>query len=176
MRIAVFSDTHGNYPLAVRALDLLGDFDHIIHLGDVSDDAEIIEAATERKLIIVSGNCDIGSSYPETINLEISGKKFLICHGHTFQVKSGLARTCHKALENGTDIVLYGHTHIPAVERISGILFMNPGTLKMAANRPTMGILSIDGNSVSAGIIDVICLLDPFEARTKEVYHGVFEL
>ena len=159
MRIAVLSDTHGNYALAVRALDLLGDFDHIIHLGDGCDDAENIEAAVGRKLVIVAGNCDAGSNYPDTAVREICGRKFLICHGHTFLVKSGHARTYHNALENGIDIVLYGHTHIPLIEEINGILFMNPGTLKIAANRRTLGILSIEGNSVGAEIIDVLSLL-----------------
>jgi putative phosphoesterase len=176
MRIAVLSDTHGNYTLAVRALDLLGDFDHIIHLGDRSDDAENIETAIGRKLVIVAGNCDTGNNYPETVIQEICGRKFLMCHGHTFLVKSGHARTYHKALENGIDIVLYGHTHIPAIEEINGILFMNPGTLKMAGNKPTMGILSIEGESVSTDIIDIICLLGGLEDCTKGVAQEIFEL
>jgi putative phosphoesterase len=176
MRIAVLSDTHGNYALAVRALDLLGDFDHIVHLGDMCDDAENIEAAIGRKLLIVAGNGDMAKSYPDSVNMVICGKRFLMCHGHTFQVKSGLARTYHKALENGTDIVLYGHTHIPAIEEINGILFMNPGTLKMAAGRATMGILSIEGNSVSAEIIDVVCLLEGLETCAERVAQEFFEM
>jgi putative phosphoesterase len=154
MKIAVLSDTHGNYALALKILDLLGDFDRIIHLGDGSDDAEIIEAALERKLFIVSGNCDITGNYPHRSDLEISGKRILITHGDRFHVKSGLAGLCRKAKMERADIVLYGHTHIARIEEIEGILFINPGTLKKSAGRQSMAVLFLENDEACAEIID----------------------
>ena len=34
------------------------------------------------------------------------------------------------AHENGADIVLYGHTHIPRAERLDGIWFLCPGSIR----------------------------------------------
>jgi putative phosphoesterase len=155
MRIAILSDTHGNCTQAVRSLDLSGAFDCIIHLGDTTDDAEFIELALERELVIVSGNCDAGGKYPRSMTLEIAGKIFFICHGDRSHVKAGLTQLYQKALQVGADIVLYGHTHIPLIEEINNILFINPGAMKKSSKNPTMGILHIDGGMVRAEIIDV---------------------
>jgi putative phosphoesterase len=154
MKIAILSDTHGNYALALKILDLLGDFEQIIHLGDTSGDAEIIELALERKLVIVSGNCDMSGNYPHLAGLDISGKRILITHGDRFHVKSGLAGLCRKAKMYRADIVLYGHTHIAHIEKEEGILFINPGTLKETASRQSMAVLHIEGDEARAEIID----------------------
>ncbi len=152
MRIAILSDTHGNRAQTVRSLDLSGAFDFVIHLGDTTDDAEFIELALERELVIVSGNCDAGAKYPRSMTLEIAGKRFFICHGDRFHVKAGLSKLYQKALHEGADIVLYGHTHIPVVENINAILFINPGAMKSGTRNPTMGILEIENGIVRAEI------------------------
>lgn len=155
MRIAILSDTHGNYAQALRSLDHSGAFDCVIHLGDTTDDAEIIELALERELFIVSGNCDPGGNYPRSMTLELAGKRFFICHGDRFHVKSGLTGLYQKALQAGADIVLYGHTHIPLIKEINGIQFINPGAMKLSSKNPTMGILHIEEGVVRAEILDV---------------------
>ncbi len=154
MKIAVLSDTHGNYALALKMLDLLGDFEQIIHLGDNSGDAEIIGLALERKLVIVSGNCDTDGNFPHLAGLDISGKRILITHGDRFQVKSGLAGLFRKAKTCRADIVLYGHTHLANIEEKEGILFINPGTLKEAVGRQSIAVLQIEGDEARAEIID----------------------
>lgn len=155
MKIAVLSDTHGNYAHAVRILDMLGGFDRIIHLGDTTDDAEIIGLALDREIVIVSGNCDGSGNYPRFMILEIAGKRFFISHGDGFRVKAGLTGLYQEALQVGADIVLYGHTHVPLIEEINGITFMNPGALKMSLKNPTIGILLIENAAVRAEIVDV---------------------
>lgn len=154
MKIAVLSDTHGNYPLAARLLDLLGEFDLIIHLGDTSEDAEMVELALERKLVAVPGNCDFRGDLPRQVVLDIAGKKIFITHGDRFHVKSGLDRILQEAKSAGADIVLYGHTHIPGVEVRDGILFINPGTLRESANRKSLAVLHLDGDEAMVEIID----------------------
>ncbi len=155
MRIAILSDTHGNRAQAVRSLELSGGFDCVIHLGDTTEDAEFIELALECEFLAVSGNCDAGGEYPRAITPEIGGKKFFICHGDKFHVKAGLAKLYQKALQVGADIVLYGHTHIPSVQNINGILFINPGAMKMFSENPSMGILHIEAGMVRAEILNI---------------------
>jgi putative phosphoesterase len=159
MKIAVLSDTHGNYALALKMLDLLGDFEQIIHLGDTSGDGEIIELALERKLVIVSGNCDTSGNYPHLAGLDICGKRMLITHGDRFHVKSGIDGLCRKAKVCRADIVLYGHTHIAHIEEVEGILFINPGTLKETAGRQSIAVLHIEGDEARAEIIDAGLIL-----------------
>ncbi len=161
MRVAILSDTHGNWALAVRSLDLYGGADCVIHLGDTTDDAELIELSLGRKLHIVAGNCDKGGKYPGAITLQMEGKRFFICHGDRFHVKAGIADLYRKAQHEGADIVLYGHTHIPSIEEINGILFINPGSMKMCMKNPTLGILHIEGGVARAEIRDLIELLHP---------------
>ena len=160
MRIAIVSDTHGNFALAVRALDVLGHFDHIIHLGDTTADAEIMELSLGREMIITSGNCDMKREYPHCLVMDLCGKKFLITHGDRFQVKSGLAKIYQGALDEGADIVLYGHTHMPSIEQRDELTLMNPGAVTKAARNPTMGIITIEAGAVHGEIIDLNRLLD----------------
>ena len=46
----------------------------------------------------------------------IADKRVFITHGHRFYVGSGVERLREYALENGYDIVMYGHTHMPFLE------------------------------------------------------------
>lgn len=152
MRMAIVSDTHGRYGLAVKALDAKGHFQYIVHLGDTVADAEMIEVATASRLIKISGNCD-PSGHPATRLIFISGKRLLATHGDIFAVKSGLEDLYEQARDNEADIVLYGHTHIPFINDLNGILFINPGTF--TSPEPTFAILHIDGHAAHAEIVDV---------------------
>ncbi len=51
------------------------------------------------------------------------------------------------ARENGADILVYGHTHVPEIRQDGGILVLNPGSLtfpRQRGFRPTFIILNID--------------------------------
>jgi putative phosphoesterase len=154
MKLAILSDTHGNYPLAVKALELPVRLDYIIHLGDTADDAEIIEMTIGRELIKLSGNCDMAKKYPEIITTTIANRKFLITHGDLFSVKNGLDPLRRRALEDGADVVLYGHTHIPGILNVNGKLFINPGSLKDSSSLQSFAVLCIENEKITAEIFD----------------------
>jgi hypothetical protein len=44
------------------------------------------------------------------------------------------------------DILLYGHTHVPACEENDGFVFMNPGSVSLPKNGTSRGYMSLDGN------------------------------
>lgn len=155
MRIIVISDTHGNYPLAVRAMDQAGRIDHIIHLGDVTDDATMMEQALGRPVIRVAGNCDLASKEPKEIATTFGQLNFLITHGDRYNVKSGLSQLQVKARSAKSDVVLYGHTHMAHIIRHDGILFVNPGCLAVACAAKSFARLTITGNHAAAEIIPV---------------------
>ena len=87
-RILVLSDSHGNVNNMVTAVGRLHP-DMIIHLGDCWADAEQLHRKFPMTVMEqVPGNCDCRQEVQERILL-IEGKKILICHGHTFNVKDG---------------------------------------------------------------------------------------
>ncbi len=155
MRILVISDTHGNYPLAVRAIDQAGQSDHIIHLGDVADDATAMEHALGKSVIMVAGNCDPASTAPKELCVSLAGRNILITHGDRYNVKSGLSQLRKKARSTKSHVVLYGHTHMAGIIRSEGILFVNPGSLAEACATKSFARIIITGNRISAEIIPV---------------------
>jgi putative phosphoesterase len=159
MKLAILSDTHGNYPLAVKALESLEQLDYIIHLGDTTDDAEKLEIALGREIIKLSGNCDLSRKYPEHIITTIAGKIFFLSHGDRFMVKSGLNLIQQRAKQEKVDVVLYGHTHRPAILSIDDVMFINPGTMNKNASHRSFALVSIDNDAITAETVDVCSIL-----------------
>ena len=155
MRILVMSDSHGNVPLALQACDMAGTFDALFHLGDGGEDADILAHALDVRVVLVAGNCDIGSASPRELLLECEGKKLLMMHGDACGVKSGLGMLEKRAREAGVDAVLFGHTHRATVTTLSGILAVNPGTLARTAQQKSFAILEITPAGISAQLYDI---------------------
>ncbi len=155
MRILVISDTHGNYPLALRAWDLAEPLDAVIHLGDGGDDAELLSRIMGTEVIRVAGNCDHGSTEPRELLREYEGNRLLLVHGDRYGVKSGLARLEQRGIDVRADCVLFGHTHHATIVTLSGILFVNPGTLMCSSQQATFAVLEITPAGVTATLHDI---------------------
>jgi len=155
MRFLILSDTHGNYPLAIRALEMAGKVDRIFHLGDGIEDARLIEEITGHHLIKVPGNCDLTAPDPRDVSAVFAGLKFFITHGDTYNVKGGLAGLRTKAGAENAHVVLYGHTHVSSVELLDGILFVNPGCLRCKWPDTSYAILSVLSGTARARIIPI---------------------
>jgi len=150
MKILVISDTHGNYPLAMRACDLAAPIDAVIHLGDGVSDAEILARIMAIPVIRVTGNCDRRSDAPRELIWEWHGKRLLLTHGDRYGVKNGLARLEQVGIESAADAVLFGHTHQATVTTLSGMLFVNPGALMNSGGGATFSTLEIVAGTISA--------------------------
>ena len=66
-------------------------------------------------------------------------------------VKSGLTQLIGKGLEVGATVILFGHTHLPAVVSSAGMLLVNPGALKEGLPG-SYAIVSVQGATASAEI------------------------
>ena len=152
MRILVISDSHGNYAQALKAHERAGEVDHIIHLGDGCEDALFMEQVLEVPVIRVAGNCDLDGRLPNERCLELGTSRFFVTHGNNYQVKSGLSRLKARGAEVAASVVLYGHTHLPAVEALGGVLYVNPGQLKFEG-AATCAIVTLDDGAVRAEIL-----------------------
>jgi len=153
MECIVFSDTHGNYQLAVEALSQSDPIDLIFHLGDEADDAGMIEHICMTKIHIVAGNCDPPGKYPREKITLIGKTRVLMTHGDRYHVKSDLSKLVNRAVTADVKIVLYGHTHIASIEEINGILFINPGSLQRGSSCKSYARVSLNNHGVSARII-----------------------
>ena len=145
MRYLVLSDSHGNIANMETAVERERP-DGILHLGDCWRDAErLAERYPDILMELVPGNCDCR---PEELleKLVILGDcRVLLCHGHTYGVKTSLLAAGLKAEQDRLDAFLFGHTHKPLVDRRGRTLFLNPGSIGTGL-RPTYGMLTVEGN------------------------------
>ncbi|HBG04030.1 MAG: YfcE family phosphodiesterase [Geobacteraceae bacterium GWC2_58_44] len=154
MKLLVISDSHGNYPHAFKAHQLASPVDHIIHLGDGADDASLMEQVLEVPVHRVAGNCDLGSELPHDLILDFGECRVFLTHGNRHLVKSGLKQLIGKGTEVGATVVLYGHTHLPAVASAEGMLLVNPGALNKGVPG-SYAILTLDGSEARAEIFSL---------------------
>jgi hypothetical protein len=129
VRIGVLSDTHGYLDPVV--LELFARVDHIIHAGDIMDDA-ILEALTElAPVTAVAGNLDRGAlaELPREATGDVGGVRFVVSHKPKRLLKR-LAAGKIAVGEDGArpDLVVWGHLHTPTAAWIEGVLHLNPGT------------------------------------------------
>lgn len=145
-RILIVSDTHGfNENLAV-AVKHAGKFDYCFHLGDSEVEAREIESYTKCPTYIVSGNNDFFQNYLKDMELEFEGHRIFLTHGHYHHVSFTTDVLVYEAMDRGCDIALFGHTHRPCLEEISGVTVVNPGSLtypRQEGRRPTFAVMEL---------------------------------
>lgn len=157
MRILVLSDTH-NVILnsQIENIKKEGPFDLLIHCGDKYKDAErYAEKLSIKQVLSVLGNCDYDVVGVKSVLIqEIEDKKFIITHGHSYNVKQNLDKLIIFAKKNKVDIVLYGHTHQYQNEVIDNILFFNPGsTIFPKDGKASFGVIEIIENKIKSKLI-----------------------
>ena len=119
MKILIASDSHGiNGPL--RTVIMREKPDMLIHLGDTEySQSEIAGWAGSPKTpcVFVRGNCDISSYDPSMVRdiaiFNLKGHRIYCVHGHRQCVNYGLLTLSLSAQEQGCDICMFGHTHVP---------------------------------------------------------------
>jgi putative phosphoesterase len=119
-RIGIISDTHGLLrPAAERRL---AGVDHIVHAGDIGR-AEIVDALRRiAPVTAIRGNVDTAEwarEYADTELVRLAGKSIYILHD---------LKTLHNDVRAGIDVIVSGHSHVPKIQRIDGILYLNPGS------------------------------------------------
>lgn len=128
-RILVVSDSHGRNENVRRAIDKAGRFDIMVHLGDVGPDYREVERMAGVPAYIVAGNNDFSGDLLDCNIIEIGGHRIFATHGHRQGVHFGVERLYYLAMENGCDVAMYGHTHVPYLEEADDVTILNPGSL-----------------------------------------------
>ena len=92
MRYLVLSDSHGNIANMETAVERERP-DGILHLGDCWRDAErLAERYPDILMEHVPGNCDCRPEEPLEKLVILGDCRVLLCHGHTYGVKTSLLR------------------------------------------------------------------------------------
>ena len=150
-RVLVMSDSHGNSENVKRAIEKTraeaGDFQLLIHLGDVGDAREV-EGLAGVPCYIVRGNTDYDSKLLEVNVIEIGGHRVFATHGHRYVVDVSLLALRNAALENDCDIAMYGHTHVPFLDEDPyDVTILNPGSLtypRQEERKQTFVVMEVD--------------------------------
>lgn len=146
MKVLVVSDTHKKNDTYFNIVKLHKP-DMVIHCGDAEGFEEALTEAAGCPVYIVLGNNDFFSNLPRELELEIGGYKVWVTHGHNYYVSMGNETIKQEAVARGMDIVCYGHTHRPVVDKSEDIIAVNPGSLsypRQENKRPSYVIMEID--------------------------------
>lgn len=165
--IGVISDTHGDVSAWEKALQVFGPVDLIVHAGDVlyhgprnplvqgyrpPELAERINASNV-PVLIARGNCDaevdqLVLEWPiqsSMVLVQTPYLRLLAGHGHGLDQ----AEMVELARRYRAEVFVFGHTHMPVLKKVEGIILFNPGSpaLPKGKEGPTVGL--IEENRVS---------------------------
>lgn len=156
MKILVFSDSHGSTG-SMTALVRREKPDVLCHLGDYCRDGEELRRKFPAlRVLHVAGNCDLfsgGCGAPEQISANLEGLDLLLTHGHRQGVKMGLLRLRLTAQEAGARLALFGHTHVPYLEKTGELVLMNPGSC--GSERGSYGRIQIEKEKIRCQVISL---------------------
>ena len=147
MKILIVSDTHKKHDNLVRILEQEENIDLMVHLGDSEGYEDYIAELAGCPLEIVSGNNDFFTDLDREKVLEVGKYQVLITHGHYYYVAMGVEDLKKEALGRGMDIVMFGHTHRPFLDKSRGIVALNPGSIsypRQDGRRPSYALMELD--------------------------------
>ncbi|MDP2183626.1 MAG: metallophosphoesterase family protein [Actinomycetota bacterium] len=148
VRIGVLADTHGTLPAA--ALEALEGVSLILHAEDVGRESVLFELQTIAPVIAVRGNTDpVFPSWalPQVARTTCGGMSFFVVHAFSPR---------HDRPEPGIDVVVAGHTHLPAITSLQAALLVNPGSTsrnRTPDRRGTVAVVCRVGERPEAEII-----------------------
>lgn len=146
MRVLIVSDTHKQNDAYFRVLKKQKP-DMVIHCGDAEGSEYALTEAADCPVHIVLGNNDFFSDLPRELMLDVGPYKVWVVHGHNYYVSMGNERLKQEAEVRGVDVVLYGHTHRPVVDRDKNVTAVNPGSLsypRQEGHRPSYVVMELD--------------------------------
>jgi putative phosphoesterase len=134
VRVGVISDTHGKLrPEVFRHFEGVA---HILHAGDVGPYDLLVELEALAPVTAVYGNTDgweLRSRLPPNAEVTLAGRRIFVTHGD--ELGSPTPPRLRKAYAD-VDVVVFGHTHRPLIDREARPLLVNPG----GAGAPRFGL------------------------------------
>ena len=166
MKIMIASDIHGSAYYCEKMIDAFNNEkpDKILLLGDIlyhgprndlpenynpKDVAKMLNDI-EENVLCVRGNCDsevdqMMLDFPIMADyclLYCGGRTIFVTHGHVFNTKNppNLSQN---------DILLHGHTHIPACENFgNNNIYVNPGSISIPKNNSQHSYIMMNDENI----------------------------
>lgn len=144
--IGLISDTHFQerlFALPDHLARAWGAVDLVLHAGDVGDLSVLDQLGQIAPVVAVHGNDEPAIAkrdLPEQQLLMIGGTRVLLWHSHypdpveeqanrKGNWRPKLDRIAARTHEAGAELLVYGHSHVPAISRHAGVTLFNPGAL-----------------------------------------------
>jgi len=148
--VGLISDTHGL--VRPEVFQALHGVEQILHAGDVGDDV-LIQLRAIAPISAVYGNTDAAGTrgLVKSLQLELGGLTIHVSHGHELG-----SPTPEKLIQRyNADVIVFGHTHKPLVERAGRQLVVNPGAAgpRRFNLRPSVATLAIVNGRADATIV-----------------------
>ncbi len=128
MRIGLVSDTHAPrfwQALPPRVAAAFDGVDLILHAGDVCTPEVLEQLATLAPVRCARGNNDPPEIAPALVELTVEQTRLVVVH-ETGPSTGRMARLRRRHPD--TDLVVFGHSHIPWDETADGFRALNPGS------------------------------------------------
>lgn len=178
MKYFIASDIHGSATFCQKMIDayrrenadrlvLLGDILYHGPRNDLPDGyapKQVIAMlnAIKDELLCVRGNCDtevdqMVLDFPILADyalITLGNRTVFVTHGHRYNTDS------HPPLKLG-DILLHGHTHVPACTEFDGCLYVNPGSVSIPKEESWHGYMIIEDN---------ILVWKDLESEVKQIF------
>jgi uncharacterized protein len=132
-RIGIIGDTHG--VIHAELAELFRGVDQIIHTGDIGGPAVLDALAAIAPAMAVRGNYDTEAELqsrllPDPSTITVAGLPAILTHRLVMLEWTTHRELIAAAIVQGPRpprLFIFGHTHVPVLEEISGIFFINPG-------------------------------------------------
>lgn len=144
--IGVLADTHllRGDPRAslAQVLDLFrrAKVDLILHAGDTGALALLRTLQEIAPVAAVRGNADpveTLDALPDRVLIQVGSRQILLLHGH--QGKTAVT-TARQAAHDDIDLLVFGHSHQPLIDRQGQTIIFNPGSPTERRWNPHFGI------------------------------------
>ena len=163
MKLMIASDIHGSSYYCRKMIDAYKreEAERLLLLGDILyhgprnalpkdyNPKEVITMLNflKQELLCVRGNCDtevdqMVLEFPILADyclLELDGHTIFASHGHRYNPQTP------PPLKDG-DILLNGHTHVPAIKNMDAYTYMNPGSVAIPKDGSAHGYTLYDGD------------------------------
>ena len=164
MRVALISDTHlpkfgRRLPRALVDGFAAARIERIVHAGDWTEPIAVDLLEAIASVDGVAGNNDgpaLHARFGTQLVLEADGARLGVTHGHLGSGATTRDRAVNAfADEPGLHAIVFGHSHIPLIERLDGdggTWLVNPGSPTDKRHQPrfTWALLTIERRAISS--------------------------
>jgi len=166
MKIAIISDTHDNIPNVEKFLSWANDnkIETIIHCGDLAAPSMLKEEFGPK----FSGQFHFvhGNVADRELNEKVTQQfKQITLHGDEGELVIDNIKIafCHRpetaknlAESDKYDLVFYGHTHKPWIEKINHCQLVNPGTLGGMFQKATFAVFDTETKNLELKVLELL--------------------